>query len=70
MSTLKYLTEGFLNGLEKPTEHKYFHLYYYFWQRYLWALGGFILKYIEEQEFKTLYKKTGVTIEEIPNSFK
>jgi len=67
-SDFDLLPQGFIEGLEKISEHKYFHLYPVFWQWFLWAFGAFILKDIEEKEFKLLSEKTGIPINEIHNA--
>lgn len=64
------LPDSFKEGLISISEHKYLHKYPIFWQWFMWAFGGFILKDYEEKEYEILSKKTGIPISEIPNAFK
>ena len=62
------LPPSFKDGLNDISEHEYFYKYPVFWQWFIWIFGGFILKDHEEREYEILSEKTGIPIEEIPNS--
>ena len=49
---------------------KYFYLYPYFWQVFIFLFGGFIIKPFEKEEYALLSKFTNIPIEEIPNAFR
>jgi hypothetical protein len=56
--------------LQALSGHAYLACYPRFWQWFLWAFGGFILKDYEEKEYKLLSDKSGIPLAEIPNAFK
>jgi len=62
------LPRSFQEGLNKLSEHKYFHRYPIFWQWFMWVFGGFILKDYEEREYELMSQKTGIPVEEIPKA--
>ncbi|ANE40849.1 hypothetical protein JM64_01620 [Fervidobacterium ngatamarikiense] len=55
-------------GMSRIRSEKYFYLYPTFWQWFLWAFGGFILKERENDEYKILSDKTGLPVEEVKNA--
>lgn len=69
-SSISGLPESFVKGLKNLSSHTYFHRYPVFWQWFMWAFGGFILKDYEKEEYKILSQKTGIPVEEIPNALK
>jgi len=68
--TLDELPASFREGLQKIAKDKYFHRYPIFWQWFMWAFGGFILRDYEEKEYEILSHKTGIPVDEIPNALK
>jgi hypothetical protein len=56
--------------LQALSGHAYLACYPRFWQWFLWAFGGFILKDYEEKEYELLSNKSGIPLSEIPNAFK
>jgi len=65
---LRFLPQQFKDGLDKISEHKYYHLYPIFWQWFLWVFGGFLLIDHLEKEYEILSLKTGIPLDEIPNA--
>ena len=64
------LPNQFDKKIDLIAKHKYFYRYPVFWQWFMWAFGGFILKDYEEKEYEILSSKTGIPSNEIPNAFK
>jgi len=57
-----------IGGLYKLKGEKYFYLYPYFWQVFIYLFGGFILKCKQKEEYQLLSDYTGISNEEIPNA--
>lgn len=55
--------------LRNMDNDKYFYLYPYFWQVFIFLFGGFILKPYESEEYALLSQLTKIPIEEIPKAF-
>lgn len=58
------------NGMNILREHKYVHLYPYFWQVFIYLFGGFILLDKKDEEYGRLSQITGLPVEEIDNALK
>lgn len=63
------LPSRFNKKIDTIAKHRYFYRYPVFWQWFMWAFGGFILKDYEEKEYEILSRKTGIPLSEIPNAF-
>jgi hypothetical protein len=58
------LPGSFQGGLDKLRKHKHFRLYPLFWQVFLWAFGGIILRDKAATEYGWLADQTGVPVED------
>ena len=63
------LPENIKNALHEFQEEPYSYLYPYFWQVFIYLMGGFILNDKKDDEYKMLSSITKIPIDEIPNAF-
>lgn len=54
--------------MDELKKHKYYYLYPYFWQLFVFLFGGFILKDKKDEEYTLLSELTDIPKDEIPNA--
>ncbi len=62
------LPENIKNAMDEFQGHKYFYLYPYFWQVFIFLFGGFILENKKQEEYGLLSEITGIHVDEIDNA--
>jgi hypothetical protein len=62
------LPNNLQSGILELKSHKYYYLYPYFWQIFVYVFGGIILKDKLDDEFELLSKITGIPTDEIGNA--